>query len=138
MERRRRKRRRIGHKNDEKKWKEVRGKSCKNLSRKCLSCISFWTLLILRLLICCQTQLVKGKWHLYVYFDFLGQIMECSFDSEQKNWILKKFYVSSSAGNPGCHWIMGLKIKSYYQICAFRCKLDQEKAKLLSKNWEFI
>ena len=41
---------------------------------------------------------------------------------QQKSWILPNFYDSSSAGNPGCHWIMGLKIKSYYQICAFWCQ----------------
>ena len=32
-----------------------------------------------------------------------------------KNWIFKMFRVLSSAGNPGYHWIIGLKIKSYYQ-----------------------
>ena len=67
----------IGHKNDEKKWSEVRGKSCKNLSRKCLSCIIFWTLLILALLICCQTQFAKGRikmvrWRLCYNFPDLG------------------------------------------------------------------
>ena len=64
--------------------------------------------------------------------------MKIWFDFEQKSWILKKFHVSSSARNPGCHWIMGLKIKSYYQILALYWKLEQEKAELFSKNSEFI
>ena len=60
--------------------------------------------------------------------------MEFWFDFEQKSWILKKFYASSSAGNPRCLCIMGLKIKSYYQILVFWWKLDQEKAELFSEN----
>ena len=47
-------------------------------------------------------------------------------DSEQKSWILKLVYVSSSAGNPWCHWKIGLTIKSYYQTLVFWWKLDQK------------
>ena len=54
------------------------------------------------------------------------------FDSEQKSWILKVFYASCSAGNPGRHWIIGLKIKSYYQTLPLWWKLNQEKAVLFS------
>ena len=51
-----------------------------------------------------------------------------------KSWIMKMFRVRSSAGNPGCHWIIGLKIKSYYQTLPFWWRLNQEKALLCSKN----
>ena len=44
------------------------------------------------------------------------------------------FYASSSVGNPGYHWIIGLKIKSYYQTLVLWSKLDQEKVVLFSKN----
>ena len=43
-------------------------------------------------------------------------------------------YASSSVGNPGYHWIIGLKIKSYYQTLVLWSKLDQEKVVLFSKN----
>ena len=59
-------------------------------------------------------------------------------DSDQKSWILKMFQDSSSAGNPGMHWIIGPKIKSYYQTLPFWWRLSQEKAVLFCKNWKFI
>ena len=82
-----------------------------------------------------QTSSLNSKWLLRLLKICFSKFW---FDSEQKSWILKKFYVSSSAGNLGSHWIMGLKIKSYYQILARWWKLDHEKAELFSKNWEFI
>ena len=48
------------------------------------------------------------------------------------------FYALGSAGNPGCHWIIGLKIKSYYVTLPFWWRLNQEKAVLFSKKWKFI
>ena len=72
------------------------------------------------------------------FFAGLGCHNKFWIDSEQKSWILKMFRAHSSAGNPGCHWIIGLKIKSYYQTLPFWWKLNQEKALLFSKNWEFI
>ena len=48
------------------------------------------------------------------------------------------FYALGSAGNPGCHWIIGLKIKSYYVTLPFWWRLNQEKAVLFSKKLKFI
>ena len=45
-------------------------------------------------------------------------------------------YVSRSAGNPWSHWIIGLKIKFYYQTLPFWWKLKQEKAVLFRKKME--
>ena len=69
---------------------------------------------------------------------WLLQGVPASFGLNQKSWILKTFYASSSAGNPGSHWVIGLKIKSYYQTIPFWWKLNQEKAVLCSKKWKFI
>ena len=55
-----------------------------------------------------------------------------------KRRILKMFRVQSSAGNPGYHWIIGPKIKSYYVNLAFWWRLNQEKAVLFCKKWKFI
>ena len=45
------------------------------------------------------------------------------------------FRDSSSAGNPGYHWIIGLKIKSYYQTLPFWWRLNEEKAVLFCKKY---
>ena len=52
----------------------------------------------------------------------------------QKVEICKMVYASSSVGNPGYHWIISLKIKSYYQTFVFWSKLDQGKVVLFCKN----
>ena len=44
------------------------------------------------------------------------------------------FHGPSSAGNPGYHLIIGIKIKSYYQTMTFWWKLNLEKAVVCSKN----
>ena len=59
-------------------------------------------------------------------------------DFKQKSWILKMFQVASSAEKPWCHWIIGLKIKSYYQTLPFWWKLDKKKAVLYNKISKFI
>ena len=64
--------------------------------------------------------------------------MKIWFDFEQNSWILKKFYVSSSVRNPGCLWLMGLKLKSYYQTCPYWLTSDLEKAVLFSKKWSLF
>jgi len=48
--------------------------------------------------------------------------------------ICKMVYISSSARNLGHHWIISLKIKSYYQTLVLWSKLDQEKGVLFCKN----
>ena len=80
--------------------------------------------------------------HHYQYFLhpylYTGCPSRFCIDFEQKSWIFDMSRVSSSAGNPGSHWIMGLKNKSYYQTLPFWWKLDQEKSVLFSKKFKFI
>ena len=80
----------------------------------------------------------EKTWRNYLFLYVQGVAASFGIDSEQKSWILKVFYASCSAGNPGRHWIIGLKIKSYYQTLPFWWKLNQEKAVLFSKKWNFI
>ena len=47
------------------------------------------------------------------------QVEKFWINFEQDSSILKTFHVSSSAGNSGCLWMIGLKIKSYYEILHF-------------------
>ena len=75
-----------------------------------------------------QTSSLNSKWLLSLLNRYSIKFW---FDYEQKSWVLKKFYVSSSAGKSWCRWKIGLKSKSYYQTLPFWWTSKQGKTVIL-------